>query len=433
MAAAASAGYHERVKVHLPFGRETVTVEAPDNATVLRPRSVEPLADETSAVRQALQQPLAGLPLRERVRAGQTVAIVISDVTRPVPNAVLLAPVLEELESAGIRAPDVTIVNGTGLHRPNTDAEIEEMLGAEVLRRCRVVQHEARRPETLVRVGESRGVAVELCRAYVEADVRIVTGFVEPHLFAGYSGGAKGVMPGVAGAEIVMSNHDAANLAHPLARWLVTDGNPVFEEMQHVVELCPPTFLLNVTLDPGRRLTGVFAGDFRAAHAAAVEKAASQYRSPIGRLYDVVVVTNMGYPADTTLYQSVKGMSVAAEGVRAGGAIVLVAGCDEGIGGPEYVGLLRGGKSPTDLMRSVLEGETRHDQWQVQCQAKVQERAEVWLHSRLSRADTESAHLRYAEDGSETVAKLVARERAAGRDGSVLVMPWGQLTVPVAE
>ncbi len=233
----------------------------------------------------------------------------------------------------GRRDEDITIVNGTGLHRPNTDAELREMLGAALVDRYRVVQHEARRPETLVEVGRSRrGVPFELCGAYVEADLRIVTGFVEPHLFAGYSGGAKGVMPGVAGAEIVMSNHGAENLAHPKARWCVTEGNPVFEEMRDLVELCPPHFLLNVTLDNERAITGVFAGDWRAAHDAAIEQAARQYTVPISAPFDVVVVTNMGYPADTSLYQSVKGMSVAAEGVRQGGAILLVAGCEEGLG-----------------------------------------------------------------------------------------------------
>jgi nickel-dependent lactate racemase len=148
-------------------------------------------------------------------------------------------------------------------------------------------------------------VPAELCTPYVEADVRIVTGFVEPHLFAGYSGGPKGVMPGVAGADIVMSNHGAPNLAHPQARWGVTRGNPVWEEIDSIVQMCPPQFLLNVTLDGERNITGVFAGDMTPAHEAAVAQARRQYLVSIPRPYDVVVTTNMGYPADTTLYQAV--------------------------------------------------------------------------------------------------------------------------------
>jgi len=279
-----------------------------------------------------------------------------------VPNETLLGPVIEELRAAGVRDEDVTIVNGTGLHRPNTPAELEWMLGREIASRYRVVQHEARRPETLATVGSSsRGVPVELCRAYVEADVRIVTGFVEPHLFAGFSGGPKGVMPGVAGAQIVMSNHGAANLSHPRARWCVTDGNPVFEEMQAVAALCPASFLLNVTLDAQRRISGVFAGEPSPAHAAAIAAARRQYEVPIPGPFDVVVATNMGYPADVNFYQSVKGMSVAAEAVSEGGAIVLVAGCAEGLGGPEYVDLLTRGESAASLLRDICAG--LHGAW----------------------------------------------------------------------
>lgn len=420
------------MRVDLPFGREKLPVEVPDASTVLLPSAVEALSEPSAAVRDSLRRPIAGPPLAARVRPGQTVAIVISDVTRPVPNELLLTPLIEALLTAGVNEHDITLVNGTGLHRPDTPEELQWMLGAEIASRYRIVQHEARAPATLVEVGRSKGVPVEFCRAYVEADVRIVTGFVEPHLFAGYSGGAKGVMPGVAGHAIVMSNHGAANLAHPRATWLCAAGNPVFDEIQSAVDLCPPAFLLNVTLDGERRLTGVFAGDLAPTHAAARGQADRQYKAPVSHPYDVVVVTNMGYPADTTLYQSVKGMTVAAEAVRDAGAILLVAGCEQGIGGPEYVSFLREGASPADLLATICRSEhTRHDQWQIQCQAMVQAKATVYLHSHLSRADTESAHLAYVEDPSATVRRLVAEAQSAGRDGSVLVLPYGQLTVPV--
>jgi len=320
------------MRIELPYGRELLPIDVPDAATVLRPQAVEALKDVPGDVLRSLRAPTAGAPLRERVRAGQKVAIVISDITRPVPNELLLSALLSELAASGVPDADVTIVNGTGLHRVNTDGEVREMLGAGIASRYRIVQHVARDRSTLTEVGRSKGVPVELCTAYVEADVRIVTGFVEPHLFAGYSGGPKGVMPGVAGADIVMSNHGASNLAHPMARWGVTHGNPVWEEIDATVAMCPPHFLINVTLGGDRNVTGVFAGDLGAAHEAAVAQARSQHLVTVAKPFDVVVTTNMGYPADTTLYQAVKGMSVAAEGVREGGAILLVAGCEEGIG-----------------------------------------------------------------------------------------------------
>jgi nickel-dependent lactate racemase len=420
------------MRVDLPFGREMLAVDVPDKATVLLPSAVQPLADQRGAVVESLRNPLAGPPLCERVRAGRRVAIVISDITRPVPNQLLLEPVLAELAAAGVPDSDVTIVNGTGLHRGNSDDELTEMLGADIPKRYGIIQHDARDRSTLVEIGRSKGVPVELCRAYVDTDVRIVVGFVEPHLFAGYSGGPKGVMPGVAGADIVISNHGAPNLAHPKATWCVMDGNPVVREIRAVVDLLPPDFLLNVTLDSQRRLSGVFAGDMYPAHAAAIEQAARQYQAPVSHPYDIVVVTNMGYPPDTTLYQSVKGMSVAAQGVREGGAILLVAGCEEGIGSRDYEEGLLAAESPAALLDRILHTEQpRHDQWQIQCQAMVQTKARVLLHSKLTPQQTKAAHLEFAADASQALRELVDAARAAGTEGSVLVMPYGQLTVPV--
>ena len=420
------------MQVELPYGREFLAVEVPGSATVLRPQAVEALRDAPAAVLQSLREPIAGPALRERVRAGQKVAIVVSDITRPVPNELLLRPVLSELAAAGVPDAEVTIVNGTGLHRANNEAELREMLGAEIASKYRIVQHVARDRSTLTEVGRSKGVPVELCTAYVESDFRIVTGFVEPHLFAGYSGGPKGVMPGVAGADIVMSNHGAPNLAHPRARWGVTQGNPVWDEINAAVAMCPPQFLLNVTLDSNRAVSGVFAGDMAPAHEAAVAQARGQYLVSVPRPFDVVVTTNMGYPADTTLYQAVKGMSVAAEGVREGGAILLVAGCEEGAGSDDYAEGLRAAASPAALLERILHTEEpRHDQWQIQCQAMVQGKARVLVKSLLTDEQARAAHVEPVSDVSAALQKLVADAQRRGSEGSVLVLPFGQLTVPV--
>jgi nickel-dependent lactate racemase len=272
-------------------------------------------------------------------------------------------------------------------------------------------------------------------RRYLEAGVKIVVGFVEPHLFAGYSGGGKGLMPAIAGAGAVMANHGADMLAHPKATWCVTGGNPVFEEQRDLALLTKPSFLLNVTLNTERAITGVFAGELVAAHEAGIAQAERQYVRPVPRAYDIVVSTNMGYPADLNLYQSVKGMSVAAQAVREGGAIVLAAECREGVGLAEYVELLTSEASPRALLERIqAPGFACFDQWQVQIQAMVQAKADVWLHSSLSRADTESAHLRYCADVSATVEELRHQHIAAhGSEPSVLALPHGQLTVPRIE
>jgi nickel-dependent lactate racemase len=422
------------VKVHLPYGEHGIDAEVPDTATVLLPERTAPIADPDAAVRAAIEAPLASPPLRQLVRAGQTAAIVVSDVTRPVPNTVLLPPLLETLEAGGIARGDITIVIGTGLHRPSRRDELERVLGEEILERYAVVDHDARDDAThehLLTTG--RGVDVRLNRAYVRADLRIVTGFVEPHLFAGYSGGGKAVLPAIAGAASIMANHDAEMIGHPKATWCATDGNPIFEEMRDVALKSGPSFTLNVTLDEQKRITGVFAGELVAAHDAAIAQAARQALRPIPQLFDIVVVTNMGYPADLVLYQSVKGMSVGAQACVPGGTILLVAECREGLGAGEYVHLLASEASPRALLERIgAARETIFDQWQVQVQAMVQARCDVWLHSAMPRAAVEQAHLRYAADVTETLAAIIAEKGAAlGREPTVCVMPFGQLTVPV--
>ncbi len=271
-------------------------------------------------------------------------------------------------------------------------------------------------------------------RRYLEAEVRILTGFVEPHLFAGYSGGGKAVLPGVSGAEIVMSNHGAGMLGHPKATWCVTEGNPIFEEMRDIALLTHPTFSVNVTLNERREITGVFAGELVAAHDAGIAQAERQYLRPIPHLFDIVVSTNMGYPADLNLYQSVKGMSVAAQAVPASGgaAILLAAECRDGLGLAEYTELLTSEASPQALLERIHSpGFARYDQWGVQCQAMVQAKADVWLHSSMSRETTEAAHLHYCEDVSTTVQELRRRHLAEhGREPTIVVLPHGHLTVP---
>lgn len=429
------------MKVHLPYGERGIDAEVPDTATVLVPEPVAALGDPASTVRAAIEAPVAGPPLRRIVRAGERAAIVVSDVTRPVPNEIFLPPILETLEAGGVRREDVTIVIGTGLHRPSRPDERRRILGDEILSRYRVIDHVAKDRSTQAYLlttarghgDPSGGVEVWLNRAYMEAELRIVTGFVEPHLFGGYSGGGKAVLPGIAGADAIMANHDARMIGHPKSTWCVTDGNPIFEEMRDVALRSEPSFSLNVTLDEAKRISGVFAGELAAAHDAAIAQAARQAVRPIPHLFDIVVVTNMGYPADLVLYQAVKGISVANQACAPGGAILLVAECREGLGAVEYVELLHSERSPGELLRAVEHPErpTTFDQWQVQVQAMVQARCDVWLHSALPRETVEAGHLRYAEDVSATLAAVIDEKRAAlGREPTVCVMPHGQLTVP---
>ncbi|MBI5288185.1 MAG: nickel-dependent lactate racemase, partial [Chloroflexi bacterium] len=322
------------MKVQLPYGEGAIEATVPDGATVLVPVALPAIVDVDAAVRDAIGAPIGRAPLSRMARPGDKACIVVSDVTRPVPNAVILPPVLETLEQAGVRREDIVILVGTGLHRGSREDERRRFLGDAIMSRYRIVDHDARDASSLVfHPTGPRTVGVHLNREYLNADLRILTGFVEPHLFAGYSGGGKAVLPAIAGAADVMANHDARMVGHPKSTWCVTHGNPIFEQMRDVALTTSPSFIVNVTLDERKRVTGVFAGELAAAHDAAIAQAGRQALRPIPHLFDVVVVTNMGYPADLNLYQSVKAMSVAAQACAPGGSIVLVAECREGLGG----------------------------------------------------------------------------------------------------
>lgn len=420
--------------VSLPYGRGAVEVAVPDDALVLRPVDAAPIPDPVGAVRHALEQPLGSVSLRRLAEGARSATVVISDVTRPVPNRLLLPPILDALERAGLERRHVTILVGTGLHRPPKEREIAELVGAEIATAYPVVSHDARDHRQLVPAArDASGAPVLVHRAYAAADVRILTGFVEPHLFAGFSGGGKAVLPSIADAESIMRNHSARNLAHPRATWCVSVGNPVFEEMRDVALQTRPSFIVNVTLDEARRITGVFAGELVTAHDAAIRQATRQAVCPVPHEFDIVVVTHMGYPADLNLYQSVKGLSVAAQAVRPGGTIILVAECAEGLGSAEYAALLRSERSPDQILDHILSpGFSAIDQWQVQIQAMVQAKANVYLYSSLTEDVVRAAHLLPCADVGDTIASEAAQvQRREGRAARVLVLPHGQLTVPV--
>src|SRR5581483_545819 len=234
------------------------------------------------------------------------VAIVFSDITRPIPNDVVLPPLLAELEAAGVQRPNITLINGLAMHRPNTREELLSMLGPQIMDNYRITQHKPEDPHRLTYLmTNDRGIDVSLNSAYMSASVRILTGFIEPHIFAGWSGGGKSVLPAIANAEAVMSNHSGPMLAHPAANWCRTTDNPIFTEMREVAQASQPTFVLNVTLDERKQLTGVFAGELRLAHDAGIVFAEGAFVQDVPHEFDIALTAHMGYPSDINLYQSV--------------------------------------------------------------------------------------------------------------------------------
>ena len=356
-------------------------------------------------------------------------AISVCDVTRPFPAARVLPVVLDELERLRAR---VTVFVATGTHRACTPHELVQMLGEDVLRRTRVIQHDAFDRDRHVELGAVPGsvAPILLESAFLEQDVRLTTGFIEPHFFAGFSGGPKMVAPGLAHLDTVLELHSAARIGHPLATWGVTQGNPVHDAVRAVADRVDVAFNVDVTLDRDHRITGVFAGDLARSHGAGCDFARRTAMVPVGAPYDVVVSTNSGYPLDQNLYQTVKGMSAAAQIVRKGGTIVMVSECSDGL--PEhgrYKDLLRGAGGPAEFLgRLEGPGAAEHDQWQVQIQAMIQRRARVVLHSSgLTPDEVRAAWLEPIDDVSACVDELV---RGAGSGARVAALPQGPQTIP---
>ena len=419
------------MRIELAYGSDGLTVDLPgDRTTVVEPLHPPAAPDGRAAVLEALRHPVAGPPLRDVARGGGTVAISICDGTRPQPRDIVVPAILDELEGL-VRMDDIVILIATGTHRGNTDDELRAMLGDEVLAAVRVVNHDARDEATLTWMGRfGAEVPVWLNSEWAAADLRITTGFVEPHFFAGFSGGPKLVAPGLAGLETTLTLHDAARIGHPEARWGVTEGNPVHDDVRAIAAATGTHFSLDVVLDGEQRIARAFGGELFAMHEAACTLVRETAMRAVPSRFDVVLTTNSGFPLDQNLYQAVKGMSAAAQVVRPGGAIVCAAECRDGFPahGP-YRAELTAAASPAALLEAIAaRTQTVADQWQIQIQAGIQSRSRVIVHtSYLSDADLAEAHLEQTPDVEATVRRLLDE---AGPDSRVCVLPYGPLTVP---
>ncbi|MCB9876695.1 MAG: nickel-dependent lactate racemase [Planctomycetes bacterium] len=364
--------------VDLRFGAGHATLRLPEGAEVLRGPVIPAVADPRAAVREALDAPIAAEPLRELAarKRPRSVVVTMSDITRPVPNELLITAILDRLAEAGIPDSACTILIATGMHRPSTERERRIMLGDELLRRCRVVDHEADRKHTLVRVADDPPVSVN--RIYVEAELKIVTGLIEPHFMAGYSGGRKGICPGLVDLETVQRFHGHRTMGDPAATEGRMVGNPCHVIGMQVALQVGCDFLVNAAITHERELAGVFAGDLVEAHEAGCRQVEAWTAAHVAQPFDLVVQSAGGYPLDESFYQTVKGMVTALPALHERSVLLMCSACTE-VGSPEYTDLmLRLGNDHRAFLAEIAQsGRTAKDQWQFQMQTRVLERIGV--------------------------------------------------------
>lgn len=415
-------------EVKLAYGKESLRIQVPDKAVVIEPQHLPGLADEKSGVLAALRNPIGTPPLKEMVKKTDTVAIVIADITRPTPSEKLVPWLIEELSH--VPKENFVVINGLGSHRPNTQEELIQMLGQEVVDTIRVINHGAFDDTELVHVGRnSYGSDVYLNKTYIEADFRIVTGFIEPHFFAGFSGGPKGINPGIVGIKTIQDFHNAEMIGNPKSTWGIIEGNSVQDAATQNCLMAKPEFMLNVTLNGDKEITNVFAGDVIEAHRVGCAFVKEHAMFAVDAPFDIIITTNAGYPLDQNLYQTVKGMSAGAQVVKEGGSIISVSECSDGLPSHGNFGpILKMRNTPRALLDMINDPAfSMFDQWEAQALAMIQVRADCYLYSLLDKQTTINCMLRPVQSVEKTLKQLMDKY---GPDATIAILPLGPLVIP---
>jgi nickel-dependent lactate racemase len=423
-------------KVEIAFGRRQLSVSLPPGAqpTVIRKVSLPKIADPAGAVRRALDGPLGAPPFAELARGRRSACILICDITRPVPNNLFLRPMIEDLLAAGMPADMIRVVVATGLHRPNEGAELEELVGDPwVLKTVRVENHFARDDDAHVDLGFTplRRTPVKIDRRLVNADLRIVTGLIEPHFMAGWSGGRKVIAPGVAHQETIRTFHSARFMEDPLAVQCNLAGNPLHEEQLEILRMIGETFAVNTVIDEERDLVFVNFGEILASHQAAVGFIEAATTVPIARRFHTVLTSSAGYPLDKTYYQTVKGMVTPLDILEPGGTLIIASECSEGFGSAEFrAAQERLVELGPDRFLATLTAKAfaEIDEWQTEMQLKPMRRGQVQLYTTgLNPEERRITGVALVDSVEAALARSVERHR----DPAIAVIPEGPYVIPV--
>lgn len=415
------------MQIEMRYGHGTLAVEIPDNnlVSVLETAPSVPLEDYDRAISEAISYPISSVSLAEIAKGRESACIVISDITRPVPNQVILPPILKTLEQAGIPQEKITILIATGIHRPNEGEELEKLVGQVIMNTYCIVNHFSQKQLTHDYLGETKkGTPVYIDKTYMEADLKIVTGLIEPHLMAGYSGGRKAICPGLASVDTMKIMHGPELMEHPKSAVGILDDNPFHIEATEIALMAGVDFCLNVAIDKQRQITGVFAGDLVESHLTGARFVEKLAKATIHEPVDGVVVSSAGYPLDSTFYQAIKGLLTAVEIVKPGGTIMLVAACNEGIGSKPFTDLL----FKTDDLTAFVKGLYNPanfviDQWQLEELAKVARKADILFYTDgIPYQHRSKLFVQSLNDPQEGIEEILTRY---GEEAQIAVIPEG--------
>lgn len=412
------------MRLEIGFGSSPQMVEIPDANVIgiLEPNIVEITEKGMEVVRRALQNPLGTPKLSQIVKPGEKIAVIVSDITRPAPSYKIVPPILEELLAAGVNPDDVTVVFALGSHRKHTPEEMKKLVGGEVFASVRCVDGD---PGDFVHMGETAmGTPVDVTRIVAEADRRIGTGNIEYHYFAGYSGGAKAIMPGVSTRAAIQSNH--SRMVRPEAAAGRLEGNPVRQDLEEAISFCPLDFIVNVVLDEHKEIIHASAGHFIEAHREGCKFLDNLYLKEIEERADIVIVSQGGAPKDLNLYQTQKALDNAKHAVKKGGAVILVGCCKEGMGEETFEEWMTGSDSPQEIIERIQK-DFRLGGHKAAAIALVLNDAEIYLVSEMDKEFVESIFLKHFDTVQSALDAAFAR---LGEAATVLVMPYGGSTLP---
>jgi len=421
--------------VKIDYGKEglEISINPSWNVTVFHPNAQKAFENPVKEIRKAIKNPTKGKPLQkiiENKKKVNKVCVVVSDATRPVPSHIILDGLIRELNDYGILDNQILILIATGLHRPSRSDEIERIIGKNLISRLEVKNHVATDTNSLQYFGNTEdNIPIYINKHYCTSDVKITTGYVEPHFFFGFAGGRKSIIPGIAGKETIQANHSAKNIASAHSRFGIYKENVLHKNSMEICDIVGVDFMINVCINEYHEIVQVAAGDFEKVHETLVDYQYKHIFAEIQESYDVVICGNGGYPLDLNLYQAVKSMALGELAVKKDGTIISVNECIDGIGEDKFRELLFSGKSPKEIYNLILSGEILvSDQWEIQILARVLMKAEIIIVSRLKEHEIGNIGLKYAINVEEALNVSIKKHGANTR---ILILPNGPQILPL--